>query len=127
MKLGYTILYVNNVLKTLNFYQKVFGFEIKFLHESGDYGELNTGNTTLSFSSIDLMEQLGKNPGKPHPDSPCFEIAFITENVEETLQAALTAGAELIQAPEKMEWGQTVAYISDPNGFLIEICTEVAN
>ncbi|MEO1523627.1 MAG: VOC family protein, partial [Cyanobacteria bacterium J06633_2] len=50
MKLKYTILYVENVSATLNFYEQSFGLQTKMLHESGDYGELDTGETTLAFS-----------------------------------------------------------------------------
>ncbi len=50
MKFKYTILYVDDVVETFSFYEKAFGLKKKMLHESGDYGELDTGNTTLSFS-----------------------------------------------------------------------------
>jgi len=58
MKFKYTILYVKSVSKTLKFYENAFGFKTKFLHEAGDYGELDTGETTLSFSSLKLMSNL---------------------------------------------------------------------
>ena len=51
MKFAYTILYVSNVQESLNFYERAFGFEIKFVSPQGDYGELISGETTLSFAS----------------------------------------------------------------------------
>ena len=42
MKYQYSIIYVDDVEKTLEFYQRAFGFELKFLHEGKDYGELKT-------------------------------------------------------------------------------------
>ena len=126
MKLGYTILYVEDVEKSISFYQQAFGFNAKFLHESGDFGELDTGETSLAFSSRRLMTELKKNP-KPHDAmAPCFEIAFVTEDVPTALEQAINAGAKLIQKPEDMPWGQTVAYVADPDDFLVEICTPVA-
>ena len=47
----YTILYVDNVEQALSFYHRAFDFEIGFLHESKDYGELVTGQTKLAFTS----------------------------------------------------------------------------
>ncbi len=123
MRFGYTILYVEDVKKALAFYGQAFGFATTFLHESGDFGELNTGTTALAFSSRALMTTLKKNPQRPTAQAPCFEIAFVTDNVAETLESALHAGGRLIQPPEDMPWGQTVAYIADPDGFLVEICT----
>ncbi|MBD1557168.1 VOC family protein [Vibrio sp. S9_S30] len=126
MKLKYTILYVENVAKTLAFYERAFGLSRAMLHEGGDYGELDTGTTTLSFSSLDLMSKLGKGAVLPKRGQPSFEIAFETDNVAESLQQALDAGAELVQPVEHMPWGQTTSYVYDINGFLIEICSPVA-
>jgi uncharacterized glyoxalase superfamily protein PhnB len=56
MKFGYAIVYVATVADTLKFYKEAFGFETRFLHESGQYGELETGNTALAFASRALME-----------------------------------------------------------------------
>ncbi len=99
----------------------------KMIHESGDYGELSTGDTTLSFSSKSLMSQLGKNPGSVDSSAPIFEIAFETDNVPAALKRATDAAAKLVQEAETMPWGQTTAYVHDNNGFLVEICTPVSS
>jgi len=125
MKLKYTILYVENVEEALQFYSQAFGLDQSMIHESGDYGELNTGSTTLSFSSLELMTNIGKNPGRANSSNPIFEIAFETNDVPFALAKALKAGATLIQETQKMPWGQTTAYVSDHNGFLIELCTPI--
>jgi len=54
MKLGYTILYVPDVAASLDFFERAFGLQRRFLHESGTYGELETGSTTLSFAAHEL-------------------------------------------------------------------------
>lgn len=125
MRLGYVIFYVENVKETLAFYEAVFGLKVKFLHESGDFGELETGTTSLAFSSVQLMQTLGKNPSQPIPTAPSHEIAFVTDDVAATLDKAIALGGTLVQLPEKMSWGQTTAYFTDQNGFLVEICTEI--
>lgn len=125
MKFRYSILYVENVESTLDFYSRAFGFAVKFLHESGDYGELDTGQTSLSFSSISLMKQLGKTPGAPDPDRPVFEIAFETDDVAGCLKRAIDAGAVLLQDVREEPWGQTTSYVRDPNGYLVELCSPV--
>ncbi|MEM9450639.1 MAG: VOC family protein [Cyanobacteria bacterium P01_E01_bin.6] len=125
MKLKYTILYVANVPATLSFYEQSFGFHTKLLHESGDYGELDTGETILAFSSLKLMSDLGKNPIKADPSAPVFEIAFETREVRKWLDQAIQSGAALVQDIREEPWGQITSYVSDPNGFLIEICSPV--
>lgn len=125
MQLAYTILYVDNVAASLAFYEKAFGLRTRFLHEGGDYGELDTGSTTLSFSSRALMTQLGKHPSRADARAPSFEIAFTTADVPAAVAKAVAAGAELIQPPQDMPWGQTVAYVADRDGCLVELCTPV--
>lgn len=125
MQFKYTILYVESVPETLAFFCKAFGLEQKMLHESGDYGELETGTTTLSFSSRKLMTQIGKNPGHANAKEPVFEIAFEADDVTGAFEKAVAAGANKIQEPTEMPWGQTMSYVSDANGFLIEICSPV--
>ena len=125
MKLKYTILYVESVVTTLEFYENAFGFKRRFLHEAGDYGELDTGDTTLSFSSLKLMSDLGKNPQKADSSAPVFEIAFETTEVSRWLKQALQHGATLVQDVKQEPWGQTTSYVADINGFLVEICSPV--
>ena len=123
MRFGYTILYVDDVVDTLDFYQRAFGFRQKFLHPAGDYGELDTGDTVLAFSSLELMTSLGKSARRAGLAGATFEIAFIADDVAAALAQALAAGAQLVQDVEQKPWGQTTAYVADSNGFLIEICS----
>lgn len=123
MKLGYTILYVLDVSKTVKFYEQAFGLQTRFLHESGDWAEMETGSTSLGFCSRRLIAELDKHPKAPDLNSPSFEIAFITEDVPAALDRALAAQATLVQKPEQMPWGQTIAYVGDLDGFLVELCT----
>lgn len=127
IKFAYTILYVQDVEKTLNFYEKAFGFAKKFITPDNSYGELLVGSeTTLSFASVTLANSNFKDgftesslSNKPFG----IEIGFTTDNVEETLQSVINAGGTILENPKTKPWGQVVAYVRDLDGFLIEICT----
>ena len=126
VRFAYTILYVQDVNKSIEFYEKAFGFERKFIVPNNEYGELSTGDTTLSFASIELAKTNVKHgliPSSINEKPFAIEIAFATENVEEVYQAAIEAGATAEAPAEWKPQGQTVAYVRDPDGFLIEICT----
>jgi lactoylglutathione lyase len=128
IKFGYTILYVENVETAVAFYENAFGFSRKFVTPENDYGELITGETTLSFASKKLAAQnLKEGFIESHLEAKPFaiEIGFITDDVTETVQKATTFGAVLVKEPTQKPWGQIVAYVRDLDGFLIEICTEV--
>ncbi|HNC99272.1 MAG TPA: VOC family protein [Myxococcota bacterium] len=125
MKFGYTLLYVSDVPATLAFYEKAFGLERAFLHESNGYGELKTGETRLGFVSLEVAGGNGVRfqTVSPAGDPPGIEVGFTTNDVAGHFQRAVAAGASPVLAPVQKPWGQIVSYVRDNNGFLVEICS----
>lgn len=126
IKFAYTILYVQDVTKSIEFYENAFGFTRKFVTPDNDYGELLVGETILSFASIALAKSNLKDGfiESSLTDKPFgIEIGFTADNVEETVSTAVNAGATIVESPITKPWGQIVAYVRDIDGFLIEICT----
>jgi uncharacterized glyoxalase superfamily protein PhnB len=128
VKFGYTILYVSDVTKSVEFYESAFGFSRKFITPENDYAELLTGETTISFVSKELANSNLKNgflmikqANKPFG----IELALVTENVQEIIDKAVECGAIIEEKPIEKPWGQTVGYIRDVDGFLLEICTPI--
>ena len=126
--LGYVILYVNDVAASLVFYEKAFGLTRRFFHEDNGkaYGELETGATRLAFASISLAKEHLKQEivaAAPDKSPPGVEIALTTPDVPVLFNRAVKAGATAVSQPETKSWGQTVAYVRDNSGFLVEICT----
>lgn len=129
MHFAYTILYVSDVAASLAHYEAAFGFATRFLHESGTYGELDTGATTLGFAALELGEM--NFPGgveSPSSDRRPFpsEIAFATPDVDGAYQRAVSAGATGVTPPSQKPWGQTVAWVRDIDGHLVELCTPIS-
>jgi len=127
-RLGNIIYYVQDVAKTIAFFEKAFGLVKSFIDPSGQYGQLETGGTALGFASFELAKMnLPKSFGAvSKKELPGCEIAFISKDVHRALSLAVKAGAELIASPEEKPWGQTVAYVRDFNGILIEIASEMS-
>lgn len=125
---AYTILYVDNVVETIAFYEQAFGFEQKFLTPEKDYGELISGDTTIAFASIALgnsnfKQGFQKSSASNKPFG--IELAFTSEAIEADFDKAKQAGAIEVEALTTKPWGQKVGYVKDINGFLIEICTPI--
>jgi catechol 2,3-dioxygenase-like lactoylglutathione lyase family enzyme len=126
--LGYVILYVEDVEASLAFYERAFGLARRFFHDEGGkaYGELETGAARLAFASPALVAEHFSQPpmlsaaGKPPLG---IEVALLTSDVQALYDRAVAAGAAPEVAPETKPWGQVVAYVRDPQGFLVEICT----
>lgn len=129
MKLGYVILYVPNVGQSLDFFSAAFGLKARFLHESGTYGELESGATTLAFATHELGQMNMKNGYVAASESKVplgMEIALVTEDVGQAHARALAEGASEIAPAVVKPWGQTVSYVRAPDGCLVEICSPVA-
>ena len=129
MKLGYVILYVPHVGQSLEFFGVAFGLKTRFLHESGTYGELESGAATLAFASHELGRMNLQDGYVAASDSKVplgMEVALVTEDVSQAHARALAAGARELTAPAVKPWGQTVSYVRAPDGCLVEICSPVA-
>lgn len=125
MRLGYTILYVPDVAAAVAFYEAAFGLQRRFMDEAGQYAEMETGATALAFAAEGMAEASGLSirPTRPSEAAPGVEIAFVTDDPEGAYRTAVEAGADGVHPPQTKPWGQTVAYVRDLNGCLVEICS----
>jgi len=62
-------------------------------------------------------------PTTPHPNLgngiPRCELYLIVENPEESLENAIRFGAREVRKSQARDWGDVVAYCSDPDGHII--------
>lgn len=124
----WTIVYVTDVSRSTDFYRRAFGFDVRFAHPEGQYAEMETGSTALAFASHELGAANLPGGYRAHdPAAPplATELAFTTDDVPGVVQAALDAGGSLLTEATVKPWGQTVAYVRDPDGALIEIASPV--
>lgn len=126
MHLGYVIIYVKDIQESIAFYEKAFGLQCRFIHESGSYAEMETGTTALAF--IDekfIKDSLPFRMNRLSDEAAGIEICLVTDHVEHQFNQAIQAGAISIAIPTRKPWGQIVSYIRDNNGCLVEICSPV--
>ena len=128
VRFGYTILYVSDVEASLGFYERALGQRRRFVHESGQYAELDTGDTALALAAHELAAS--NLPGVFRPDrrtsrggAPGFEVCFVTRDVQAAFDRAVEEGAEAVSPMQTKPWGQDVAYVRDPDGNLVEIAS----
>lgn len=127
MHFGYTIVYVPDVGEAVDFYERAFGFACRFRGEEGDYAELDSGSTVLAFAANHMAEHFGFSivPNRADQPAPGIELAFVTEDVLAGFKQATEAGATAVTDPHQTPWGQTVSYVRDLNGVLVEICSPI--
>ncbi|MBN3922336.1 VOC family protein [Nostoc sp. NMS4] len=126
MKFGYTVIWVDDVVKTVEFYEKAFGLVRRTLQDKGQsiWAEIETGNTTLAFSSTSEAQKLF--PGGFHANDATqppalIQISFITPDVGGAYMRAIGAGAKALDAPKAQAGGQTIARVRDLNGVLVSL------
>jgi lactoylglutathione lyase len=126
MKLGYVIIYTCNVSQSVSFYESAFGLVARFVHDSGQYAEMETGATALAFvddalAALNVPCSYRKN--RPDAAPAGVELALVTDDIEAAYRRALEHGAVAVSAPLAKPWGQQVAYVLDNNGVLVELAT----
>ena len=126
MRFGYTILYVRDVAASVALYERAFGLRRRFVHESGEYAELETGATALALASHELAESNLRGAfhrPEGEANATAFEVCFVTEDVAAAYERAVREGAEAVTAPQTKPWGQDVAYVRDADGNLVELAS----
>ncbi len=122
LKLGYVILYVENLEKTRHFYENLLGLELR--NEFGTYIEFNTGSTVLSFNTREGGREVTSLPiPNGIRQEQTFELGFVTEDVEAVIENLRKEGVPILMELVEKPWGQRVAYVADPDGHYIEICS----
>ncbi len=125
-RFGYVIVYVASVTESVDFYRRAFGLALRFVHESGTYAEMETGETALAFA-VESAFPKGVELAVNRIPGPCagVEVALVVDDVEAAYETALGAGAGAVQAPTSKPWGQVVAYVRDVDGLLVELCSAI--
>jgi lactoylglutathione lyase len=122
--LGWIVLYVDDVAATVDRFVTAFGLTARFVTPDGDYGELDTGSTTLGVCARSLAaDSAGIDVGPPNLG---FNITLVTDDVPAAYARALEHDMTALKEPTTKPWGQTVSYVTTPEGFIVELATAVS-
>jgi lactoylglutathione lyase len=119
MKFAATVLYVDDVPATVDFYRRAMGLAIRFSDETLGFTELETGSSSLAIAAHSVGEMLMGAAYQRHARPAGVEIAFVTTDVPAAFAKALAEGAAPIAEPKRMPWDLEVAYVRAPEGTII--------
>jgi lactoylglutathione lyase len=124
LSMKYVILYVNDFDKTMTFYKEILGLSVKMQHDT--YVEFDTGTTTLSINTRESVKEIiGLDMPTSDIASQTFELGFVVDDVVATIEMLRSLDVPIYKEPVTKPWGQTVAYVIDPDGHYIEICSSM--
>ncbi len=128
MKLDGIMIWVADVAATAAFYERAFGLEVAFTDDSGQYVQMVSGQTTLSFAHEGAATANGATirPNRLADTASGVQLAMVCNDVTADFQRAIDAGATLVAALTEKPWGQTLGYLRDLNGFLVELSSPAA-
>ena len=107
---SFPIVYARRWADTVEFYEHL-GFTRTF--ELGEYATLERGSAQLGVVSGSWPnDHYGMRMG----DGPRFELFVYVDDVNATFDALRAASVPVIKEPELMPWGETVGFVTDPEG-----------
>jgi lactoylglutathione lyase len=122
--LDYVVLIVADLDRSLAFYTETLGLELQ--HRADKYAQLRAGTTRLSLYEREAMQHtLGMALEQPSALAPSFELGFKVPDCDAAYAEITAAGAPAVVRPTTRPWRQRTAYVSDPDGNLIELAQDI--
>jgi len=113
-------LFTEDLNKTKQFYQKVFGLDMVF--EDGNSAVFKIGETLINILKTTAAEELVRPATVGSPVAGARLVFTVHVDDVDAMCAELTArGVELLNGPMDRPWGIRTASFQDPGGHIWEI------
>jgi lactoylglutathione lyase len=121
-RVGYVILFVADLERSVAFYRDVIGVPFKL--EGDGYVEFATQGARFGLYDRNRLEELtGQGTGRPV--EPGGEVVFLVEDVDAEAERLRAAGATILKGPVDRPWGHRTLHVADPDGFVVELAVEI--
>ena len=118
-KLLHTRMRVNDLERTVRFYEDVLGLKVGRRHTSPRGAQLAFLRTPNSDEEIELCQLPGSPPVKVQPD--LMHLAFEVDDLAAFQAQAAKKGYKLSDGPTRTGTGSVIAFIDAPEGYEIEL------
>lgn len=129
MKLDSVRLLVKDFDECFKFYRDVLNLKATWGDVGDAYASFDVGyNNVLAIFKSDLMSEVLGDSDKKLPDNTRnkFLISIRVKNLEKTYEKLKSQGVVFINEPMEMTgWGDYVAHLRDPEGNVIEFCSDL--
>jgi lactoylglutathione lyase len=119
-RLGYAIVYVSDLERSVAFYRDVVGLPFRFSSET--YAEFATEGAKFAlYARGHLQELIGRDAPVGQAPWPQGEVAFLVEDVDAEHERLIASGAAVLMPPTDRDWGERTMHLLDPDGFVVEL------
>lgn len=118
-KLLHTRMRVNDLERTVAFYEKALGLRVSRRHTSPRGAQLAFLATPNSEEEIEICQLKDAPPVSVQPD--LMHLAFEVEDLEAFAAELKTKGFSLSDGPTKTSSGSVIAFIDAPEGYEVEL------
>jgi len=119
-RIGYVILYVEDLEASVEFYRDVVGFAYKFT--DAGYAEFETEGTRFALYERRRAEWL---TGRTVAPGAAGEVVVMVEDVDAWADRLAARGVEVLSGPADRPWGHRTVHVADPDGFVVEFAQEI--
>ena len=121
-QVGYVILFVADLERSVAFYRDVIGIPFKL--QGDGYVEFATEGTRFGlYDRNRLVELTGQDATAP--GRPGGEVVFLVGDVEAEAERLRAAGVSVLKGPVDRPWGHRTLHVEDPDGFVVELAVEI--
>jgi lactoylglutathione lyase len=120
-RVGYVILYVQDLDRSIAFYRDLLGLPFKFAQAG--YAEFATAGTRFGlYERARLPDLLGRGAAG---GDPAVETLFLVADVDAWAERLRRAGVEVLSGPVDRAWGHRTVHVLDPDGHVVELAQEI--
>ena len=114
------IVFVEDVARSLAFYEHVLGAELDHFDEDGSYGELKSGIGFAAHGHVEHHLDLSFHRNEPGGLPSGFELELAVDDVDAVFAKAIDAGATAVWEPRDKPWGRS-ALMRDLDGVFVHL------
>jgi len=119
MKLLHTRMRVNDLERTVKFYEEILGLRVGRRHTSPRGAQLAFIRTPNSDEEIELCQLPDSPPVQVQPD--LMHLAFEVEDLGKFAAEIAKKGQKLSDGPTKTSSGSVIGFLDAPEGYEIEL------
>jgi PhnB protein len=119
-------LFCRDVANEINFCVSTFG-ATEIVRRPGPDGKAAHAMMTFGPSMLMIEAEWPGLPSRtPKPDGSSPVVMYVyVEDVDQTLQRAVAAGAKILRPVENQLWGDRIGWLTDPQGHVWTVATRI--